>query len=710
MSVTFGFHPVTIVFALVMAGALTWWVYRKTTPEISRGKRTLLGSLRFLGLALVILLLAEPVIRTVLTRDQKPIVAVLLDTSKSLSSEVTNSADVRSRVDRFNEELSRALEVDVRTYTFDSDVAVLDVDVDSIRFDGSRTDIGQALVSIRDELRGDPLAAVVLISDGLYNTGHNPVYEAEKYRVPIHTIVVGDTTAHRDVLIQRVVANNVAYASRELPVRVTIRSDGFGGRDVRVSVRGGGRELAATSVRLPDGRGEVPVDLKFTPAAEGFQTYSVVVEALDGELTESNNSAGFSVRVLTRKLQVLLLAGAPSPDVAALSEILASDADIEVTQVTQKARGEYYGAVVPGDLDAFDGIILAGFPGRFSDRETVSRIAQSGLPVLFVLDYGTNLRLVRDGLGGSIPAVLRTIRPGFVEASAVSTATGRAHPAMDLQGGPAEIGRLPPLSYSQSLWQPTPDARTLATVAIRGIELGDPLLLVRDRAGIRTAALLGAGLWRWRNVPEDLEDLVRLSPELITNLLRWMTTQIDDRPVRIEPVQEFFDGGDVVRLSGQVYDESLNPVEGATVLVTVTDPDGNEFNYTMDPIGNGRFSKDLGQLGEGTYRYMAFAEGQGAFFGADSGYFAVGDLTLEFRATQSDAGLMREIARRSGGEFVVAGDIEAFVRTIARAGRLQPTVIEEKRDVHLRRLAPFLFVIIGLLATEWVIRKRAGLV
>jgi len=281
---------------------------------------------------------------------------------------------------------------------------------------------------------------------------------------------------------------------------------------------------------------------------------------------------------------------------------------------------------------------------------------------------------------------------------------------MDLQGGPAEIGRLPPLSYSQSLWQPTPDARTLATVAIRGIELGDPLLLVRDRAGIRTAALLGAGLWRWRNVPEDLEDLVRLSPELITNLLRWMTTQIDDRPVRIEPVQEFFDGGDVVRLSGQVYDESLNPVEGATVLVTVTDPDGNEFNYTMDPIGNGRFSKDLGQLGEGTYRYMAFAEGQGAFFGADSGYFAVGDLTLEFRATQSDAGLMREIARRSGGEFVVAGDIEAFVRTIARAGRLQPTVIEEKRDVHLRRLAPFLFVIIGLLATEWVIRKRAGLV
>lgn len=710
MSITFGFHPATIVLAMVLAGVLTWWVYRRTTPQVSRRKRVFLGSLRFLGLALIILLLAEPVIRTIIRRNQLPVVAVLLDTSRSLSSEVADTKKVKRRVDRLATELGRGLDADVRTYTFDSDLAPLDVDVDSIHFDGSRTDIARALVAVRDELRGDPLASVVLVSDGLYNTGRNPVYEAENYRVPIHTVVVGDTTAHRDILIKRVIANNVAYANRELPVRVTIRADGFGGKDVRVSLRGGGNKLATSSVRLPEGSSEVSVDLTFTPESEGFQTYSVVVDALDGELTQSNNSAAFSIRVLTRALHVLLLAGAPSPDVAALSEILALDADIEVTPVIQKARGEYYGAAVPNDLGTFDAIILAGFPGRFSDPEAVRRVAESGRPVLFILDHGTNLRLVRDGLGGTIPAVLRAIRPGFVEASAVSTAAGRAHPAMDLRGGPANVGRLPPLSYSQSLWEATPDARTLATVAVRGIELGDPLLLVRDRAGVRTAALLGAGLWRWRNVPEDLDDLVQFSPELISNLLSWMTTKMDDRPVRIEPVQEFFDGGDVVRLSGQVYDESLNPVEGASVLVTVTDPDGNEFNYTMDPIGNGRFSKDLGRLGEGTYRYTAFAEGQGSFFGADSGYFSVGDLTLEFRETRSDADLMREIARRSGGEFLVADDIEIFVERLAQSDRMQPTTITETEDLPLRHVLSLMFVIVGLFATEWVIRKRAGMV
>lgn len=710
MSITFGFHPLTIVAALLIAGALTWWVYRKTTPEISHPKRVTLWTLRFLGLALVILLLAEPVIRSVLDRKQRPVLAVLVDTSKSLSPAVTNSEAVRAHVHRLTRELPDELEAEVRTFVFDEELKPLDAAVDSVQFTGSRTDIAQALSSLRDELRGDPLAGVILVSDGLFNTGRNPVYVAERFPVPIHSVVVGDTTAHRDVLIQRVVANDVAYVNRQLPVQVTVRSDGLEGNTARISLRREDTELSAAAVRLPAGRGEVPVDLTFTPSSEGFQNYTLHIDPIEGELTESNNTTNFSIRVLSRKLRALLLAGAPSPDVAALTEILEMDADVEVTTVIQKGRGEYYGSDLPDDFGEFDAVVLVGFPGRFSDRQTVRRVADADRPVLFVLDHGTNLRLVREDLRGTIPAVLRTIRPGFVEASAVPTSAGRTHPAMDLDSGPTSLVRLPPLSYSQSLWEPTPDARTLATIAVRGIEIGDPLLVVRDRAGIRSAALLGSGLWRWRNVPEDLRDLEEFSPELISNLLRWLTAEVDDRPVRIQPSQDFFDGGDIVRLSGQVYDESMNPAEGAAVDVTVTDPDGNEFRYTMDPIGNGRFSKDLGRLAEGTYEYTAVARGQGTSFGADSGYFAVGELTLEFRETRSDAALMRQIARRSGGEFVIAAEIDGFLQSVRSTDYPAPKQIQEIRERPLRHFVPLLIVIIVLFTAEWVLRKRAGLV
>ena len=711
MSLTFGFHPLAIVLAIAAAAALTWWVYRTTTPEISQSRKLLLGGLRFVGLALVILLLAEPVIRTVTSREEQPVVAFLVDVSESLSPDVSNVGELGSVLGGLASDLSAGLEADLRFYSFGRETESLDGgELDSLVFDASRTDITSALETVRTDLRDEPLSSVVLVSDGLYNTGRNPIYASDGYPVPVHTLVVGDTTARRDIVLQRVVANDVAYVNRELPIRVTVRSDGFGGENVRVAVRSDRGELVATSIQLPEGRVEVPVDLVITPAVEGFQSFAAEVTPLDNELTASNNVANFSIRVLSRKLQVLLVAGAPSPDVGALVEILAGDSDIEVTTSAQKGYGEYYGSDVPADLSAFDAVVLAGYPGRTSDPAVVRRIGESELPLLFFLDHGTDLRKVRDELASALPVVPQRIRAGFVEANVIATAAGRSHPTMNLDRGPDNLERLPPLSYSQTSWQAAPDARTLATVTVRGIELDDPLVVVRDRAGLRSAAILGAGLWRWRNVPEDLDDLRGLSPELVSNLLRWMTAEVDDRPVRIEPSQEFFDGGDVVRLVGQVYDESMEPVDGASVLVTVVDPQSNEFNYSMDPIGSGRFTKDLGSLPEGRYRYEARADREGSTVGADSGYFSVGELTLEFRETRADSDLMRQVALRSGGEFATREEATEFVRRIAEAGAGESTTIEEVDDMPLRHVLPLLGLIIVLFGTEWALRKRNGLV
>jgi len=405
-----------------------------------------------------------------------------------------------------------------------------------------------------------------------------------------------------------------------------------------------------------------------------------------------------------------LLAGAPSPDVAALREIMALDENIVLTSITQKAVGATYENASLGDLDNFDAIILAGYPGRDTDPGEVTRIAESDKPLIFLLDRGTNLRLVRERLGDNIPVTLRTVRPGFVDAVAVLNAAGRAHPVLNIRNVSLDLGRLPPLSYSQSLWQPTPDARTLATVTVRGIALDDPLLVVRSRGRLRSAALLGSGLWRWRNVPEDLEDLERVVPELLSNLLQWVTTRSDDRPVRVAPVADFFDGGDVVQFSGQIYDESLNPVDGAAVVITVTDPDGGAFEYPMDAISHGRYSKRLGRLREGTYRYRVTAEAEGADLGSDAGQFTVGRLTLEYRDTRADAGLMRQISRRSGGTTVSLSGIDLLIETLTARIDANPDEVSQVTELPLRRVLPLLFVVIALLATEWIVRKRSGMV
>ncbi|MEM6336731.1 MAG: hypothetical protein AAF752_09190, partial [Bacteroidota bacterium] len=296
-----------------------------------------------------------------------------------------------------------------------------------------------------------------------------------------------------------------------------------------------------------------------------------------------------------------------------------------------------------------------------------------------------------------------------VEAQFDLSSAGRVHPVLN-RNEPTGWRRLPPLQYSGSTWAPTPDARVLATVEVQGVPLDDPMLVVRSRNGVRSAALLGAGVWRWKNVPEDLAAVETFFPDLFSNLVEWVTTQEDRRPVRIRPVRDLFGGGERIQLTGQVYDESLNPVDGASVQIQVTQPDGTALDYQMEALGNGRYVLDAGQLPEGAYPFTATASRDGETLGSDRGQFAVGALTLEFQETRADAPLMRQIARRSQGRFFTASEASQLPAALADDGRLTPVVRTETREDELYRRAWFLALIVTLLAAEWFLRKRSGMV
>ncbi len=714
MTLTFTYHPLVMLCCLLAAAALTYWTYRRTVPQVARGRLYLLMGLRFLALSLVLLLLAEPVLRWLQQETKPPVVAVLVDDSQSLGL-VHDSLNLAETVRRTLREMPlNALNGEVRYYTFGQDVAAVE-SLDSLRFDGVRTNIAEALTRMADELRDDNLKGVILVSDGQYNTGRNPLYVAERFPVPVHTVVVGDTTQQRDVQVRRVTTNEVAYVDAELPVQVGLRAEGYTGEQATVTLFQGGERLMSSVVTLLAGVAELPVDLSVIPRAEGLQRFTVTVNRFPGEVTYENNATAFTVRVLKRKQRILVFAGAPTPDLAALRQTLAEDPDIEVTTFTQQAGGRFYEGTPPSTFEDFDALVLAGYPGARSDPALVRRIAtsvtESKSPLLFLMGRQTNLNLVRDAFADALPATPRTIRNGFIEAALDVQAGGQVHPILDMEQVPDHgWRRLPPLTYSESAWTASPDARTLATVQVRGIALDDPLLIVRSRSQVRTAALLGAGIWRWKNMPDDLDDLRPFWPDLFSNLLQWITTREDTRPVRVRPVRDLFGGGEPVQFSGQVYDESLNPVDGASVAVQVSTPDGNQLDYQMEALGNGRYILNAGALPEGTYQFSASGTQSGNTLGQDAGSFAVGALTLEFRETRADAALMRQMARRSNGMFLTANAATTLPDQLNATGQLTPTIVAHQQETELWRRYAFLIAIILLLSLEWFLRKRSGMV
>jgi len=719
MAFSFGYSPWLLVLSLLLAGGLTYWSYRVTIPAISTGWRWLLGSLRFAALALLCFLLLKPVVRQLNETERPPILAVLVDDSASMrvvngGTEDTSAQAVRDQLRSVLTPLLGEGPGSARVFAFDQSLRGLsDSPLGALTFEGTRSDLAAGLQGVKESLQGENVRGIALVSDGQYNSGRNPARVADRFSIPVHTVTVGDTTRRRDLQVRRIATNDRAYVDTQVPVRVTLGSKDIGGTSTTVSLLQDGDVLDATDVSLPTGTAELSVDLKYRPENEGLKQLTVRAAPVSGEATTRNNVRSVSQRVLENKRQVLLLGAAPSPSYAAIRRALTRDANTTVTARVPQKDGSFYGGPLPDSLDRYEVIVCAGFPSSAVPNQAIERVAQQvedETPALFFLDRQTDVAAWRTQFGDVLPAVPNSDRLTLTEASFAPVETERTHPVLQIDN--ADIGlfkRLPPLTIPSTAWTPTPDATVLAQASRPALSTNDPLLLVRKRAGQRTAALLGTDTWRWATLSADLEAADPLWPGLVTNLLRWAATQNDDRQVRVEPATATFEGEEPVSFTGQVYDGSMSPVSDATVEVTITDSTGTEYPHSMDPLGNGRYDLTVGSLPEGTYQYEAVARRSGTSLGRDEGQFSVGTLRLEYQKTRANPVLMRQIAARSGGNTYTADNASSLPSDLAASPDFSSTVVTNTTEAELWRTSLFLIVILILLASEWTLRKRFGL-
>ena len=676
----------------VVAALLT---YRYSRPRLSFPWRIALTALRTTTLLLCMALILQPVWRHSHRHIKEPSLAILVDETLSMA-----------RYDSVLQHVLTAVNdapADLLFLGFDDGVRLIE-STDSARTTGIRTDLAGALSSAIERPDTDHIRAILLLSDGQHNTGRNPLYVAAQSPLPIHTVAIGDTMDQRDLRISRIITNDIGYVGQPLPVEISFLADGYENAPIVVSLVEGGSVVDNVRTTAPADGTVLSVDLQHTPIRPGQLLLTASVTQLEGEVTEANNSGSATVSVLDNRRKILLISGGPHPDLAALQRMLGSLEASEVVTRIQKDANSWYEGPLPDSLESFDLIVLAGFPVASSRDTDLDRIASSGSNVILVLSERTELDLLRSKLAETIPAAptLSTVLP--VESSLTITPTGRLHTIFqDLPPFSAE--QLPPILSHASGWQATPDALILASTSAAN----DPLLLLRSRNGIRSAAILGSGTWRWKNLPESSSTDAQWWPTLFDNLIQWLLTTEDVRTVRVSPIHQSFGGGERVQFSGQVFDESLQGVDDATVLLTVTAPDGAEYPYTLTDLGGGRYALDIGTLPEGSYSYTARASRNGAELGNDSGNFTVGTLSLEYADTKANVPLMRQIAHQSGGQNLVHDDIVGLSSVLRSDSAFVPLVAVETRELTLWQWPFLLALIMMLLTAEWILRKRSGL-
>ncbi len=358
--------------------ALVFFVYRRDGR--GRGIRIFLGCLRGLLLAVILVLLNRPVLTLTRTRTEPSVLAVLVDDSSSMrvpdvgpkTAPVARLSAVDQALAGDDAGLLRALAKrhDLRLYRFDRDASPLadvrqaaaghaaDVGpaVDALaklKPTGDSTQVLPSILTVLQDLQGQRVAGVVVLTDGR-DTPARAVGDAldqlKAYGVKVFPVAVGSDRPPRNIEMQGMEVDDVAFKGDVVSVRAQVRGTGYeAGHAVTVVLKD--KKTGATLID-PDGKpaertialpNDKPqdVELQWKPAAVG--NVDVVCEAVKqpGEIDDDDNSRTAPVSVLDAKVSVLYVDGYPRWEYRYLKNEMIRDKSMEISCLLASADASF---------------------------------------------------------------------------------------------------------------------------------------------------------------------------------------------------------------------------------------------------------------------------------------------------------------------------------------------------------------------------------
>ncbi len=339
----------------VLLGALAmWWTYR----DVRRWNPALVGAfiLKLLGILLILFILLEPVsIRKKAVPGVNQL-AVLLDTSQTMTVNDPETALPRSQIltNWFSndglewiEDLSRTYKV--RFYSVDSRMKSV-TDPRDIRFDGDSSALNSALDRLGKAYADKPLAGVVLMTDGI-PTDSMTAGAAMENLPPVFVVPVGGTGATNDARMDRISIRESTFEDAPVEAELDVHVEGYRGHQVTVKiVDTDGTAVFSESDIATSGDFTRTFRASWKPGRKGIRFYRAVVEIGSNsgnpndqpppEVTELNNSRWISVDHGQDPHRILYVSGRPNWEFKFLNRALSEDPLLDLVGLIRIAKRE----------------------------------------------------------------------------------------------------------------------------------------------------------------------------------------------------------------------------------------------------------------------------------------------------------------------------------------------------------------------------------
>jgi uncharacterized membrane protein len=705
-------------------------------------KRAIIAFLYLASFSLIVLMLLNPALKVENYREEKPTLAVLIDNSWSMN--LPYGADGVSRIQKVRDYISNnnsfisdiEKKFFVKYYTFDDSLHASSLDyVNRAVPEGPGTNIVKSIDNLVADQAPNKVDSVIIFSDGAENEGLEGIPESLSRDISfkISTVFTSNESNLPDLWIDSIKSTDVAFIRYPIHIGVTVKSIGFGGMSIPLTLMEGERVISIKDILIDRSSGQGVADFLVTPNSLGRKVYTVSIPRVEGDFIQENNQLSFVCDVIINKIRVLHIAGGPSWDVRFLRKALKRNPNIDLVSffILREATDLAFApqddlSLIPfpateifgNELDSFDVVIFQNFDfrpyGIFGTQlENLKNFVVSGGGGFLIIGGGKSFNSI-DYESSPISDIL-PVELGYSPGGDNRTFDDREFlSALTEVGVRHPILRIIPNEYdNKKNWTQLPGLEGLNNIRelkSRAIPLittqgGEPLLVIEQLGMGKVATFLSDSSWKWGFMGPGEGNISAYYERFWNRLLLWLIDDPELSEIRLKTDKSSYTVGETPKIDVLKTNDRQ---EDDTIKATMVTPDGREVGLDVKSVSSDTLNYRPDIEENGIYSVKARIERSDNSVENDitsETVFIVEPPENEIKGPTTNETLLKLLASKTGGKSITLRDDPARLGIeSAPIKKITGYKTEELWD----KCWIFILLVI-LLSSEWILRRKWGL-
>lgn len=602
-----------------------------------------------------------------------------------------------------------------------------------------RTDLVELLKQIRDESGKEDLAGAVILTDGRQSVDskEDPRDLVAQLRVPLYLVPIGRGEMKRDVILHHLHAPPSVIQKDKILLEGIVTAYRCPGEGCEVQLMEGNKVIDSKQLTFKNNQEDQRFQFEVPTEQIGRREFTLKIPPIENEHTPENNTSSVGVDVADAVLRVLLADGRARWEFQYLVNLFRRQDRVEFDQLKfspkpvgtgKRAQTNQFPRTVEEWSD-YRVIILGDVSPRQLDKESQESlrkyiVQRGGCLVVIAGRFEMPQSFAGEPLEELLPV---ETTPGFSPSRegyrVEMTAEGKTAEVMQLgddltatEGIWREMSASLPIYFLSMYHKPKPTSQ----VFLRAIPSRDGSTL-DESAAFLSWQQVGAGRVAYLSSPATYQLRLRNGDKyhhrFWGQLVRWISSGsalTGSKRVKLLADKSHYNQGDEAQLTVELSDENGKPVADAKPIVDVIR--GNEVlsnaSLEIDPKVPGRYLGKFAADSTGDYSLRVRGPEVEQLLAAEK-YTKPVEIEITFEPgldrelldPRSDRPLLEQLAERTGGLVLEPTALTELSSTL----NLKPRTVETRERTPLWDRWWCLWVILGCLSIEWIIRKQVGL-